>query len=121
MSELGKKGNLCIPVGGEREDRDDPYFDGGKVTINKFRFVGELEDDPVIRPQAQIDQMKREPIYLFSHLSVRDIASPVGKRDSITVAAHPFVKFFPECLIDPISLYFFTKDSGNGTKPSNMT
>jgi hypothetical protein len=59
LSELGKKGNLCIPVGGKGKDRDDPYFDGSKITVNKFRFVGELEDDPIIGSQAQVNKMER--------------------------------------------------------------
>jgi hypothetical protein len=102
---MGEKGNLCIPVGGKGKDRDDPYFDRGKVTVDKLRFVGELEDDPIIGSQAQVNQMERETIHLFSHLRVGNVASPVGERDSMTVPVHPFIKFFPECLVDPVSLF----------------
>jgi hypothetical protein len=105
LSELGEEGNLCVPVGGEGKDWDDPNLDGGEITVNKFRFVGELENDPIIRSQAQIDQMEGEPIYLFSHLRVGHVVSHVGKRDSMRVPIHPFIKFFPECLVYPVAFF----------------
>ena len=103
LSELSKKGDLRVPVGGKGKDGNDPYLDGGKVTVDEFRLVGELEDDPVIGPQAPVNEMEREPIHLFSHLRVGNVASPVCKRDSMSVSIYPFIKLFPECFIDPVT------------------
>jgi hypothetical protein len=59
LSELGEEGDFCVPVSGEGEDGNDPYFGRSKVTVNKFRLIRKLEDDPIIRSQAQVDKMKR--------------------------------------------------------------
>ena len=118
LSELGEEGDLCIPVSGESKDWDDPDFDCSKVTVNKFRLVGELEDDPIIGPQAQINQMEREPVHPFSHLRIGNVASHVGKRDSMRVLIHPFIKFFPECLLYPVAFFpvFLYKGFGKSDK-----
>jgi hypothetical protein len=114
LSELSEKGNLCVPVSGEGKDRDDSDLDGSKVTINEFRLVGELEDNPIIGPQPKVNKMERQAVDSFSHLRIRNVVSHVGKCDSILVTVHPIVKFFSECLVYPVALFLVFPYKGFG-------
>ena len=112
FAELAEKGDFGLAVGGEGQDGDDANFDRSKVTINKFWFIGELEDHPIVGSQTDVDKMEGEPVYLLSHLTIRDIFPVVCEGDPVTVLAYEFIKLLSECLIDPVALFSISSYEG---------
>ena len=78
LCKLSKKTNLSVAVKGKSHDGNHTDLYSSKIDIREFKFIGELHDHLVVRPQALIDKVECKPGCAPAELSIRHVLAVTG-------------------------------------------